>query len=35
VNGTFQSRSATQTLDHYGQLYPSGLDALAARLDQA
>jgi hypothetical protein len=28
-------RSATQTLDRYGHLYPSDLDALAERLDQA
>jgi hypothetical protein len=28
-------RSATQTLDRYGHLYPSDLDALAERLDRA
>jgi hypothetical protein len=28
-------RSATQTLDRYGQLFPSDLDALAQRLDRA
>jgi integrase len=35
VQAMLGHRSATQTLDRYGHLYPSDLDALAARLDQA
>jgi integrase len=35
VQAMLGHRSATQTLDRYGHLYPSDLDALAERLDQA
>jgi hypothetical protein len=35
VQAMLGHRSATQTLDRYGHLYPSDLDALADRLDQA
>ena len=35
VQAMLGHRSATQTLDRYGDLYPSDLDALAERLDQA
>jgi hypothetical protein len=31
----FGHRSATQTLDRHGHLYPSDLDTLAERLDRA
>ena len=35
VQAMLGHRSATQTLDRYGRLYPSDLDALADRLDRA
>jgi len=35
VQAMLGHRSATQTLDRYGHLYPSDLDALAERLDRA
>ncbi len=35
VQAMLGHRSATQTLDRYGHLYPSDLDALAGRLDRA
>ena len=35
VQAILGHRSATQTLDSYGHLYPSDLDALAERLDRA
>jgi integrase len=35
VQAMLGHRSATQTLDRYGHLHPSDLDALAERLDQA
>ena len=35
VQAMLGHRSATQTLDRYGHLYPSDLDALAERLDAA
>jgi integrase len=35
VQAMLGHRSATQTLDRYGHLYPSDLDALADRLDRA
>jgi integrase len=35
VQAMLGHRSATQTLDRYGHLYPSDLDALAERLDWA
>jgi integrase len=35
VQAMLGHRSATQTLDRHGHLYPSDLDALAERLDQA
>ena len=35
VQAMLGHRSATQTLDRYGHLYPGDLDALAERLDRA
>jgi len=35
VQAMLGHRSATQTLDRYGHLYPSDLDALAERLNRA
>jgi hypothetical protein len=35
VQAMLGHRSETQTLDRYGHLYPSDLDALAERLDRA
>jgi hypothetical protein len=35
VQAMLGHRSAIRTLDRYGHLYPSDLDALADRLDQA